>query len=443
MFRRIHKTLLLTVLCAVVATACQKLHHGKASRFQVTIQNTGKVYKIIKSGAFTTPIGASKAGAIGPGQSYEFSFTAPVGSNLSLATMFVQSNDWFYATEGTGIPLYKSDGSKMTGDVTSYFKLYDAGTEADQEPGTGSNQAPRQPAPNTGPADPNNMVRLVTASGLPSTDQVIKVTIMSDGTTYGFKVKITDVSNSMTLKTSQGSVAVPVSPGVWYVHDPSNKNLIYTLGKPDYGMGLESLAEDGNPSTLAANLAKETGITVPLSPTVYAVYHGDNPIFMEGKPAMDNGLESLAEDGNPAMLSTALQSDKHVSSSGVVKTPVGSSSPGLLLPGETYRFTIDAMEGDHLIFATMFAQSNDWFYSSGENGIPLYSKGVPVSGDVTSQVYLWDAGTEANEEPGIGSNQAPRQPAPNTGPADPNNLVRMVNTTLPKGIKVTITPIMP
>jgi hypothetical protein len=91
----------------------------------------------------------------------------------------------------------------------------------------------------------------------------------------------------------------------------------------------------------------------------------------------------------------------------------------------------------------MFAQSNDWFYSTGMNGIPFFNKGVPVSGDVSSQIDLWDAGTEANEEPGIGSNQAPRQPAPNTGPADPNNLVRMANTTLPKVIKVTITPIMP
>lgn len=443
MFRRIHKTLLFVALPVVLATACQKFHHGKATRFKVTIRDTGKIYKIIKSGAFTTPIGASKAGAIGPGQSYEFSFTAPVGSNLSLATMFVQSNDWFYSTDGTGIPLYKADGSKMTGDVTSYFKLYDAGTEANQEPGTGSYQAPRQTGPNMGPADPNNRVRLVTASGLPSVDQVIKVTLMSDGTTYGFRVKITDVSNNMTLNTSKGSVAVPVSPGVWFVHDPSNNMLLYTLGKPDYGMGLESLAEDGNPATLAANLAKETGITVPLSPTAYAVFKGDNPIFMAGKPAMDNGLESLAEDGNPAMLKTALQSDKQVSSAGVTNTPDGASSPGILLPGHTYQFTVDAKEGDRLTLATMFAQSNDWFYSTGMNGIPFFTKGVPVSGDVSSQIDLWDAGTEANEEPGIGSNQAPRQPAPNTGPADPNNLVRMANTTLPKVIKVTITPIMP
>jgi hypothetical protein len=34
---------------------------------------------------------------------------------------------------------------------------------------------------------------------------------------------------------------------------------------------------------------------------------------------------------------------------------------------------------------------------------------------VTDQVTLWDAGTEVNEEPGAGPNQAPRQSGPDTG----------------------------
>ena len=33
-------------------------------------------------------------------------------------------------------------------------------------------------------------------------------------------------------------------------------------------------------------------------------------------------------------------------------------------------------------------------------------------------VALWDAGTEKNEVPGVGPNQAPRQAAPNTGGND-------------------------
>jgi hypothetical protein len=38
-------------------------------------------------------------------------------------------------------------------------------------------------------------------------------------------------------------------------------------------------------------------------------------------------------------------------------------------------------------------------------------------------MILWDAGTEVNEEPGIGPSQGPRQKAPNTGETE-NGVVR-------------------
>ena len=58
---------------------------------------------------------------------------------------------------------------------------------------------------------------------------------------------------------------------------------------------------------------------------------------------------------------------------------------------------------------------NDYFYAN-DAGIPLFdSKGRPVGGDVTSRIVLWDAGTELNQELGVGPDQAPRQKAKNTG----------------------------
>ncbi|HKJ46612.1 MAG TPA: spondin domain-containing protein [Balneolales bacterium] len=437
-------TAIIILAVMITQTACNSNNSNRKvnSRFKVTIQNTSMAYDAIKSGAFTTPVGQSNAGPILPGQSFEFSFTAPVGARLSLATMFVQSNDWFYATGEQGMPLYNSDGTKITGDVTSQLSLYDAGTEADQEPGTGSNQAPRQSAPNTGPADPNPNVRMINDSSLPSADQVIKVTLMSDGTTYGFKVKIENVSNSNTLQTSQGSVAVPLSPGNWFVHSSDKTALLFKTGQPDYGNGLEALAEDGNPSNLADYFSSHTGLTVPLSPGVFAIYQNDNPLFMSGSPAEGNGLEALAEDGNPDMLFTSLSSDNQVLMHGLFDTPDGSTSKSILLPGQTYSFSFQAEEGDKLTFATMYAQSNDWFYSAGQNGIDLFQNGAAISGDITGDIMLWDAGTEANEEPGIGSNQAPRQSAANTGTADPNNSVRTVDESMyPKVLKVTINPV--
>ena len=58
----------------------------------------------------------------------------------------------------------------------------------------------------------------------------------------------------------------------------------------------------------------------------------------------------------------------------------------------------------------MYVQSNDLFLSPGDTGIALFADdGLPISGDITAQIGLWDAGTEVNEEPGVGANQAPRQ----------------------------------
>ena len=37
---------------------------------------------------------------------------------------------------------------------------------------------------------------------------------------------------------------------------------------------------------------------------------------------------------------------------------------------------------------------------------------------MTAQLSLWDAGTEVNEEPGLGPNQGPRQATPDAGVAE-------------------------
>jgi hypothetical protein len=68
----------------------------------------------------------------------------------------------------------------------------------------------------------------------------------------------------------------------------------------------------------------------------------------------------------------------------------------------------------------------------------------PIQGDITHTLVLWDAGTEVNQEPGAGSDQAPRQKAPNTGAAE-NGVVRPVRDqfTYPNTLdvlRVTITP---
>lgn len=186
-----------------------------------------------------------------------------------------------------------------------------------------------------------------------------------------------------------------------------------------------------------------------LAPGVWVVHKDAAPLFTTGSADVGLGLEALAEDGNPADLAAAL-ADKAamdamgpVRASGVFNTPDGSDAPGPLAPGSAYVFTVDAEPGAHLAFATMYVQSNDLFYAPDEAGIALFdADGNPVNGDVTDQVALWDAGTEANEEPGVGANQAPRQAGPDTGD-DEMGVVRLVDDgfTYPKGnLVITVTP---
>ncbi|MYD11699.1 MAG: hypothetical protein F4X02_16840 [Chloroflexi bacterium] len=127
------------------------------------------------------------------------------------------------------------------------------------------------------------------------------------------------------------------------------------------------------------------------------------------------------------MCSGAVFADSHGdANAGVAAVPAGGDAPGIAHPGGAYEFVIHAHDGDYLSFATMLAQSNDGFLAPNEYGIALYDMGAPVSGDVTDQVYYWDLGTERNEPIGQGMYQAPRQAAPNSGPAG-DGMVRLAS----------------
>jgi hypothetical protein len=179
-----------------------------------------------------------------------------------------------------------------------------------------------------------------------------------------------------------------------------------------------------------------------------AVVHTDKaPIFSEGTKDRSKGLEAQSEDGNPSMLAKSLKGAKGIKSVTVFNTPVGASAPGPITPGAAYEFTVSAMPGDRLSITMMMGQSNDWFYAPDESGIELFKNGQAISGDITSQLMMWNAGTEVDQEPGIGSAQGPRQKAPNTGKAE-NGVVKILDdgkaySKAPSVMRVTITPAMP
>jgi hypothetical protein len=186
---------------------------------------------------------------------------------------------------------------------------------------------------------------------------------------------------------------------------------------------------------------------VPLSPGVFAVYPKVNPLFLPGTPA-DEGTENIAEDGFPMKEAQSLKDNPLVQMSGIFKSPGGPGDTPALAPGEYATFTIKAKPGDQLNIETMFVQSNDWFYGFGDHGLDLFHGTTPISGDVTKHLVLYDAGTEEDSAPGTGPFQKPVQPGPDTGPADPYELIapardRHPEFMIPENdsvIKVTITP---
>jgi hypothetical protein len=186
--------------------------------------------------------------------------------------------------------------------------------------------------------------------------------------------------------------------------------------------------------------------SLAFSPGTAVVHTANAPIFTAGEKDRGKGLEAQSEDGNPSMLAKSLKGAKGIKSVVVYNTPVGAKGPGPITPGAAYETTISAMTGDRLSMTIMMGQSNDWFYAPAESGIELFKDGKAVSGDITSQIMMWDAGTEVDQEPGIGSDQGPRQKKPNTGKAE-NGVVHKVQdgktySDATKVMRVTITPAM-
>lgn len=435
---------------------------GDLTTFTVEVTNVSPVNPVLKSGTFASP-GAGDVGpdlpAIFPGESASFTFTAPPstlpplggsGMHLNFATMFVQSNDLFYAFPPQGLDLYDEDGNAVTGDVTDQVFLYDAGTEEDTAPGTGPDQKPAQDgsATNQGPEENENVSLISDAPtnnfDYPDTEDVIQVVIEHDGGTE-FTVTITNVSQPGTVDSERIGGTVPLSPGAWAVYEDALPFRLYQVGEPA-SQGIEFIAEDGFPADvltgnndddsddidtpidrgLADAVAEVTGITTPLSPPVLAVHEQGFQVFTVGQPAGE-GIETVAEDGFPASmlggnplppaperdLVDILQGEDGVRSVSAMANPGGNVpalEPAPNGDGESVTFTIEALPGDMLSLAAMYVQSNDYFFGFDQAGIPLFdSNSNPVSGDISGQIILYDAGTEVDEEPGVGPTQKPRQ----------------------------------
>ncbi len=197
-------------------------------------------------------------------------------------------------------------------------------------------------------------------------------------------------------------------------------------------------------ATKGETLKLSNGKTAPfvIAPVLWAVHTGNtNPLFVGGQADAGKGLRTLAETGNPEPLVKSIGGQPGVVAIDADAKPVGALTGGPLPPGKAYEFSVMAEPGQFLSIASMFGQSNDWFYSN-DRPIALFVSGKPVSGDMSAQISLWDAGTEVDEEPGLGPNQGPRQKDPEAGVREHQAIAHASGKwSYPKnGFKLTVTP---
>jgi hypothetical protein len=116
-------------------------------------------------------------GIIRAGESFRVLFSAESNkSQLNFALAFIQGNDTFIGTN-SGISLFNSRGTPVSGDITNRFLLLDAGTEVNEAPGNGQNQPFNQENPGDGQEENLNVRPVDDGFSYPITNSMIKVTI--------------------------------------------------------------------------------------------------------------------------------------------------------------------------------------------------------------------------------------------------------------------------
>nr|WP_320023485.1 spondin domain-containing protein [uncultured Draconibacterium sp.] len=367
-----------------------------AKMYTITVENVSVPYHYFEAGAEFGVTGGDATPPAHPGETITVHFHAGPNHKLSFASMYGASNDWFYAPNDDGIELFPG-GSALEGDITDMVYLWDAGTEVD-----GS----------TTDEEESNPIGMVS-----TTEENIEVLLEYNG----------ESMFTLTINVLPGS-ATPLSPVAWVVHS-MDQHPIFMDGELDYGMGLEALAETGNAGPLGEYLEMHSGYVSPVAPILWAVHEKDEmPIFTNNTADRGEGLELLAETGNPGDLSASLFGMGY--NAGAYTIPDGKNSAGPLFPGDKYTFSIDAKPNQYLSIASMLGNSNDIFFAFGDSGIKL-NFGSDAQ-DITNELMLWDAGTEVNEYPGTKSMDE-----------DEGGLVRMLDDgfmypDVDKIIKVTI-----
>ena len=219
--------------------------------------------KIHSAFVMNQPLGANQPGPLRAEQTYQLMFDAPPEAFISIASMKVHSNDQFLGFSDSGLPLFNATTGQplysQPTDVTNELHLWNAGTEKDEKSGVGKGQPMRGNAET--PADSLNWVRcddnrfgnIPGLASLASAD--IQHVGQADNGNHRFTLNFRNEGARFTPNPGCDAIEEVFAPGICVVH--SEGNPLFTAGRADYGDGLEQLAEDGDPQPLFINLQSQ------------------------------------------------------------------------------------------------------------------------------------------------------------------------------------------
>lgn len=155
------------------------------------------------------------------------------------------------------------------------------------------------------------------------------------------------------------------------------------------------------------NLSPANGVF--LTPAWVGFHDGSFDLYDRGAAigasGLPSGLESLAEDGDTSSVSTSFAGSSAGSNGGIDRTVIGPSGvPGPIDPGETVTsqtFELQAGNNEYFSYASMVIPSNDAFIANGD---PFAHDLFDGSGNFVGADFfvlgtqVLDAGTEVNDE---------------------------------------------
>jgi len=180
---------------------------------------------------------------------------------------------------------------------------------------------------------------------------------------------------------------------------------------------------------------------IAFAPAILIVHSEGFELFTVGQAAPWEGLEAITEDGNNVGLINELAQVEAVRQVKAFAATDADYKELPLGPGEQVSQDVEAHPGDRISWVSMYGQSNDIFVGTPPQGLPAFTDDQALQGDVTGQLALYDGGTEVNQEPGVGADQAPRQDGPDTG-EDEDGVVTRVDGTDAAGFAYPAVPDM-